>query len=422
MTLAALEINDQSLLIQSEDGAVHAEPGFARLTAEGIVTGDDARNLAWREPQHGYNQYWWHLNQLPLVARQRWARHHGDIAFAQLRHVWDAAGEPDHLVLLTPGSFSDEQLSLLLGMVGALPAECVAVIDSALAACPDARQPTLYVDMQLHQTVLTVCTPTDGHIEVTNQEVFPQLGLMQLQNSVARHISNLIIDSARYDPLHASEAEQSIHDRLPGWLAKLCWQPEVSAAIDSEQGKLPFILRQDAVRRLLSDRMASINTFCERHATHEVVLSHGSALLAGLSGLFADARVLAQTAVTEQALARVPKWLEPPQPLHRIRSVARDPGGETPAPVNGRVATHVLHGDRAIPLRSPVSIQVDGGALRLSPTLDDTATLAVVLRQHRLETLRLAPDTEARLPEHCTPGAVIEVAGHRLQLIEVTGG
>jgi hypothetical protein len=32
MTLAALELNDQSLLIQSEDGAQFAESGFARLT------------------------------------------------------------------------------------------------------------------------------------------------------------------------------------------------------------------------------------------------------------------------------------------------------------------------------------------------------------------------------------------------------
>ena len=36
MTLAALELNDQSLLIQAEDGALHAEPGYARLTSEGM--------------------------------------------------------------------------------------------------------------------------------------------------------------------------------------------------------------------------------------------------------------------------------------------------------------------------------------------------------------------------------------------------
>ena len=51
MSIAALELNDQSLLIQAEDGALHAEPGFARLTPDGIETGEEARAVAWREPR-----------------------------------------------------------------------------------------------------------------------------------------------------------------------------------------------------------------------------------------------------------------------------------------------------------------------------------------------------------------------------------
>ena len=114
MTVAALELNDQSLLIQAEDGALHAEPGFARLTDEGAVTGEAARAVAWREPQHVYNQYWCQLNQAPLPSRHRFARHHADIAFAQLNALWHNAGSPDELFLMVPGSFSDEQVSLVL--------------------------------------------------------------------------------------------------------------------------------------------------------------------------------------------------------------------------------------------------------------------------------------------------------------------
>ena len=103
MTIAALELNDQSLLIQAEDGALHAEPGFARLTEEGVVTGEEARAVAWREPQYLYNQYWSQLNQAPLPVRHRFARHHADIAFAQLRKLWKEAGSPPSLLLLVPG-------------------------------------------------------------------------------------------------------------------------------------------------------------------------------------------------------------------------------------------------------------------------------------------------------------------------------
>ena len=46
MTVAVLELNDQSLSIQAEGGALHTEPGFAQLTASGIETGDRARAIA----------------------------------------------------------------------------------------------------------------------------------------------------------------------------------------------------------------------------------------------------------------------------------------------------------------------------------------------------------------------------------------
>ena len=87
MTLAILELNDQALLIQADGRSLHAECGFARLTPQGIECGESARASAWREPQHVYNQYWCHLNETALAAEQKWARHHADIAFAQLKSL-----------------------------------------------------------------------------------------------------------------------------------------------------------------------------------------------------------------------------------------------------------------------------------------------------------------------------------------------
>lgn len=420
MTLAALELNDQALLMQAEDGTVHAEPGFARLAAGGVVTGEEARGFAWREPQHGYNQYWCHLNTTPLVARQKWARHNGDIAFAQLRSLWQGAGSPASLLLLPPGSWSDGQLSLLLGMVKVLPCTVRGVLDNALAACMAVTRPTLYVDLQLHQTVISRVSPGPGTVAIDHQEVFPTLGLLQVQNSVARHISHLLIDSRRYDPLHASESEQRIYDELPGWLARLCWQEEVSAVLESEHGDMPFILRNDAVRALLAERLVSVRAFLERHRGSQLLLSHASALLAGLSDEFADAEVAPQTVATEQALAHWPQLegsLE--GGLYRLREIPRLAAASTPVDEAGPLATHVLHGDQALPLSRPVSIRVVNGSLRMATELDNEATLTVVLRNRRLEALRQAPDAAAELPGECRPGAHIRVAGHELRLIEV---
>lgn len=422
MNLAVLELNDQSLLIQAEDGSMHAETGFARITSEGIETGEYAHAVAWREPQHSYNQYWLHLNQTPLAAKEKWARHHGDIAYAQLRQLWQGAGEPEGLVLLVPGCFTDDQLSLLLGMVEALPAQTLAIIDSALAACLEARNDTLYVDMQLHQTVITHCQPDGQTLRVADQEVFPALGVMQIHNSVARHISHLLIDAYRFDPLHASALEQDIYDRLPGWLTRLCWDREVSSSLDSDKGELPFILERVAVSQLVEERLGSVRSFLERHRGCDLVLSHASGLLAGLSDVFHDAEVAGQSAATSLCLTHHPVLLEQIDGLYRVRALAREASGVQAPPSATRLATHLLWEDHAVPLNRPVSIQLGDDGVRLAGQIDEAAALTVVMRNQALETMHSAPDLQAELPASCQPGEAIVIGGHRLRLIEVRDG
>jgi len=419
MTLAVLELNDQSLLIQAEGGPLHAEPGFACLAQDGIVTGEAARAISWSEPQHSYNQYWCHLNQVPMAAKQRFARHHADIAYAQLSHLWKEVGSPAGLVLLVPGSFDDGQLSLVLGLVGALPCAVQAVADSALVACMRAGNETLYVDMQLHQTVLSVCRQGEGGVEIAQQEVFADLGMMQVLNSAARHISRLLIDSARYDPLHASDSEQSIYDQLPGWLAHLRWENEVSSSLRTPQGELPFILRRDAVRALIGERLANVRSFLARHAGCRLLLSHPSGLLAGLSDEFEGADIAPYGQAVENAFAAQSLLTEGGEGLYRVRSLARATGGTAPAAANEHLATHVLHGDTALPLHRPVSFRLEEGGLRLSAGLDRDAALTVVRRGAALETVHRANGADVTLPRDCRPGEAIEVGGFRLRLIEV---
>lgn len=422
MSLAALEFNDQSLLIQAEEGPMHAEPGFARITAEGIVTGEDAHALAWREPQHSYNQFWCHLNQTPLAAKQKWARHHGDVAFSQLGKLWRSAGSPESLMVLVPGSFTDDQLSLLLGMAQALPAKTLAIIDSALAACLEVEQATLYADLQLHQTVLTVCRPSGSSISVDDQEVIPALGIMQIQNSVARHISHMLIDSFRYDPLHASDTEQAIYDQVPGWLTRLNWEDEVSATLETDKGELPFILTKRNVMSLISERLDSVRSFIARHPGCKPLLSHASGLLAGLTDEFEQADVAGQSASTDLCLAQHPVLLDQIDGLFRVRKLDRDGMGVQAPPPEGSIATHVLYGDQALPLRRPVSIRIDDEGVHLVNEIDDAAALTVVLRNRSLETMHAADSLTAALPQACLPGEFIVVGDHQFRLIEVRDG
>jgi hypothetical protein len=419
MPLAVLEMNDQALLIQAEGGSLYAEPGFARLTAEGIESGEAARASAWREPQHSYNQYWCHLNQAPLPANEQWARHHADIAFAQLKQLWQNAGTPENLVILVPGSFTDQQLALLLGMAGALPARPLAVIDSALAACLQAGGERLFVDLQLHQCVLSLCRLQGRQVEISEQEVFPELGAIQVHNTVARHISTLLIDSARYDPLHASDSEQAIFDQAPEWLARLRWEDEVPATLHTRQGELPFILHNAEIRRLLQERMRSIHAFLARYPDSRVLLSHASGMLTGLSDDFAGAELAGKADAVGNVLAHRAAILPQVPELYRVRSLEADWSEAPPAQLNGRLATHLLLDNQALPLHKPVNIRVAGGRLERAGRMDTRAGLTLVLRNQALEMLHNATGLEASLPAHCVAGESVTVGGHQLPLIEV---
>jgi len=421
MTVAALELNDLSLLIQAEDGASHAEPGFARLTSDGIVTGEEARAVAWREPQHVYNQYWRQLNQTPLPGRHRFARHHADIAFAQLRNLWQTTGSPEELIVLAPGNFAHAQLSLLLGMIEALPSRASAVIDSALAACADVEGDTLYVDLQMHESVLTVCRPREGSIRIEDQKTFPGLGMGQIQNSLARHISDLLIEDYRFDPLHSSETEQAIYNQIPHWLTRLRRERDVSIKLASHDGERPCILNRDTIKALIGDRFTGLRSFLEKWQGCRLLLSHASGLLTGMVDEFSGAEILGQTAGAERCILQHAEILDQVDELCRVRALNHlgiDAVTAPAASVNGeRLATHLLYGDRALPLSEPVSIRIAENGPRISNETDDGAALTVVMRNHSLETLNLAADVS--LPQTCRPGESIRIGGHELKLIRV---
>ncbi len=419
MTLAALELNDQLLLIQAEGEDLHAEPGYAHLTPTGVETGEHARAVAWREPQHSYNQYWCHLNQSSLPAKQDHARHHADIAYVQLQHLWQQAGSPESLIVMVPGSFSDDQVSLLLGMISALGCETKAVIDSALAACVQITRNTLLIDMQLHQTVLTVCHPGASALSIVDQEVIPDLGIQQLHNSVARHISNMLIDSYRYDPLHTSAHEQAIFNEMPAWLTRLRWDNEVSGTLSSDQGELTFILRREDVRNLIYERLANLRSFVAKHSDSEVLLSHAAGLLAGLAADFSAASVAGQAAVVDNMLLSHLQTLEQTDDLHRLRSLARVATGPTQTDSTHGLATHVLYRDQALTLHKPVSIQFENDGIRLSNEIDNDAELIIVIKNQSLEILHTAPGTDTIMPGSCRSGESIKVGDHQLTLIEV---
>jgi len=418
MTVAVLELNDQNLIIQTEDGTQHTEPGFAQLTANGIETGDSARAVAWQQPQHSYNQYWRQFNQLALPSKQRWARHHADIAFAQIKQLVAAVGSPEQLILSVPGSFSDEQLSLLLGLASAVPVEIVAVIDSALASSAEQDSDALVIELQLQQAVVTGLAKVDGRQQISNQEVIPDLGVMQLYNAAARHISDQLIADYRYDPLHTSDGEQLIYDQLPHWLMQLGWEDEISVTVPSAQGDLNLVLRKQQIAEILEQRLNGLNTLIKKHPGAELCFSHSASLLPTLLPQFAQAKLCNQNSGIDNCFNLQDRLTT--GELQRISELQAPGKSKAGASKKIHQATHLLYQDHGYPLDQPISLHIADKQLSLVTGIDNRAALVFVVDNHQLRVLHQQEDLQLQLPDFCQVGKTLMVAGHKLRLIEVS--
>ena len=429
MSLAVLELNDQALLIHTEQGQSISEPGFAQLTSKGIETGEVARSIAWRSPQSSFNQYWRQLNQLPLPSNQRWARHNADIAFAQIEQLLNATAAPEKLILSVPGSFSDEQMSLVTGLIDASSSQLYAVIDSALAAGLDCQNQTWIVELQLHQTVVSLIQPQDkgtqGSIEVVQQELIPDLGIMTIYNSVARHVSNSLVSEYRYDPLHNSEGEQTIYDQIPTWLSTLTVKPEVTISISSPKGELPLVLRKHKIEELIESRLAKLTEILESTEKHDVVFTHSGAIIGRLVSRFATARLLSADQGCRNCFSVQQEIALESEQLHRIRSLKTGlllDGITINQTHQSAYATHLLYNNQAWPLATAISIYLKNDQLSFKSGADKDATLALMITDSELGVLYQQPGNEVLLPRSSQPGGSIVIAGHKVKLIEVNNG
>jgi hypothetical protein len=418
MSLAVIEINDQHLLIQTDQGLLYGEPGFAHLTKTGITTGDTAKASAWQQPQHSYNQYWRQLNQQPLPSSQQWARHHADIAFAQFKQLLDAGGSPETIIIAVPGTVSDEQLSLLLGLASAIPVQVKAVIDSALAICAQHTESTLLVDMQLHQTQVSLIDCSAGISSLSQQETLPDIGIMQLYNAVARHISDRLVANYRYDPLHSSETEQALYDQLPDWLMQLAQQDNLSINLPSPQGDLKLLLQRHTIAEIVAQRLGGLIALIQKHQDATLCFSHGARLVPMFLSLFTDAPISPESIGLENC-HRLQQTLSD-QPLQRIQQIQLSKTPVTSSTKTSRRATHVLYDNKAYPLHQPLSIKWENKRLRLANKHNTEAALVIAMENQQLKILHQHQDLEIKLPQHCEPGTQLKIADHCLSFIEVS--
>ena len=251
--MITIEFNDRALTVGNGDGDIlMRSPGFALVTEGGgfglgfgrdkggarLLVGEEAQRK-WRlHPTAGFNRFWSELSLQPAPQAQSGRdgggdappfRHYADLAYAHLQHVAHVTGVEGSVLFAVPGSFSREQLAVLLGVARRTPLRPVGLVDSALAAvvdtwpiaskwCEDEQLRVLYVDLHLHQALLSLLVPAEGRLGLQQTLQVPAAGSEDVLERLMRLAVDEFIAQSRFDPRHNAKSEQQLYDQLNGWL------------------------------------------------------------------------------------------------------------------------------------------------------------------------------------------------------------
>ncbi len=413
MTLALLHINDHCLRLIAENGEMFAETGFSYSDDHGLVSGSAAYGIAWTKPHLSNNRFWHELNQRPLPRKFKYARHHADMAYAQLCSMLSVIPNPS-LLLSVPSSLDNKQLALLLGLIKAVPAEICGVIDSALlAANPEHK---VFVEIQLHQTLITeIGTAADKRI-ILNHEKVAKLGMAAIYRQIAVHLSEKLIATNRYDPLYLPESQQQLYNAIPKALSQMETNSEAIIFLDTPAEELTVKLSNDDLTKILDPLLKELCQGISQYTADEVLLGSGGGIVAAFETRLANSNRINFDLMAQKGFSLVQSETISPIPLKRIVSL-RSAKSEIIAV--GPVATHLVNEGRAWRLDKPISLWLMNTGVEIARGEMSDSDLIIHADGGHLKTLHKKEQIPIVLPTDAICGTWLEVGKYKLQLIEI---
>jgi hypothetical protein len=362
MSTAIIELNDSEIRLATGDNILLRQPGYAVLADNGITTGKPAYAIARSNPRQTYHRYWSQLNQDSLLVPSRLARHHADLAYAQLLAMHEQAGKPQEVVFAVPGNYSREQLALLLGIVQACPFTAVGLVDAATASVAAIAEPGVYThaDIHLHYAVVSTLEVTD-HVSRTSVKVINDTGLAAIHETCVASFADAFIDQSRFDPLHHAETEQELYNQIPLALHSLQRSDDLTLEINFKNKRYQARIFREPLLEKLNDHYETI--YRELAGTAVPLISDRLHGLPGFSGKPGNAIVVDEQAVFQGCsinlmnirtagsalsfITRLPASKSPT--INRGNDIAtpQSAGREIPTAVT---ASHLLINHRAYPL------------------------------------------------------------------------
>ena len=228
----AVELNDAGITVAGEAAVLAHEPGYVLASGGKTIAGEEARRSARLQPRLTSDRHWATLSLDPGSGGVDAKRSAAELAYAQLRALWQSVGGDAPAVLVVPGAYSSAQLGVLLGIAQECGMDVRAMVDAAVAAChrPYPGRQLLYVDASLHRVSVTAIE--QGEEAVARAEhALESGGLASLRDLFARRIAEFFVLATRFDPFHHAESEQALYDELPHWLEALHERDEHELAL-----------------------------------------------------------------------------------------------------------------------------------------------------------------------------------------------
>ena len=388
MASCVIELNDNEIRVGVDGGIILRSPGYALIDGDRVELGEAAFRQARLHPRAVHNRYWGNLNQDPLKYPTPRARHHADLAFAQLLAIHEQAGKPEQVIFAVPGTFSNEQLALLLGLVDASPFSAIGLVDTAVAALAPVvgSGNFVHIDIHLHQTVLTRISVNE-EVKRVSVKLIDGTGMAAIFDTCAHVIADLFIRDARFDPQHHPETEQALYEQIPTCLSSLRSHNEVSLEIQYQQtqhqAKLPATLLLQALAPQFEKIADAID------ANESCLLSQQLGNLPGLSDHIPNAEILADINVTRACQLHEPLIRSTGSALNFVTSLpATDEPAiidiAKPAQTHEQVVlnprsdiSHILHEHNAYPLNDEHMYLSASGIMHSSNTNDSHCSISV---------------------------------------------
>lgn len=422
MSIIIIEINDAALSISRDGDLLLESPGYAVLDGNQLYLGNEARKLARIKPRWTNNRFWAELGNEPLAGATPQLRHHADLAFAHLASLWEQTGKPDsEVIFAVPGTWTSEQLGLLLGLANELGMRVRCLVDAAVAAgAGTAGQSVSHLDISLHRVVLSELAGSNA-VARRRLLVLAEEGLVHFNNLWADTIADQFVHATRFDPMHSAATEQQIHDQLPACLAELSAQGSAVVAVDDAGKQYSVTVRRDQlVSAAASAYPRIVRQLQQAAAGGRVLLSERFSGFPGLEEALAvvpgiSVESLAPGAAARGCVAALESFDDSSDEIRYYTELPRAGQRIQPDAQPGPVPTHLLYRGQAWLLGpAPTLLGINGGSVHAGVE-DDAAQCAIASRGGRIW-LEPRAETQVQLNGREVDDNVVLSVGDQVQI------